>query len=843
MAINRSMYTSDEAYQRALQAQGRLKKPKTEAQLKGEQMYQEAQQSGQVFNQANGGTGQAVATDTGLQLIEGTESKMKPGDTRMAPGYISDSEIPTSSYEEIGAAQQEADYQTTREAMDALGLGDSPSDYEQYLKAQVESKKMKDESERLALEAQRKDLQTAAGSITAQSDAQQAMTASAIGGPQANSGLRQGWQQAASKQLERLKLDEKQLAIYDEQLKNAQLAGDMELVKQIQLEKDAYTNQARQNEAQYVQALGDYERNKAAITQAGIASFQSLVESGVELDYNTVAGLASQYGLPTDTLMGYYQGAQNIRNDKTLDLAGKELALAQLNQDLQDQMTGMDTQAAKNIKAYVTLVQSGASEDVIAAFKQAAGITDYNDPFTQAELRARTLQNEIAQYEKDNLGKPPPAGSAERLDYDYKQAQLLQLKYEINDLYGNPSGTLTPEQVSEIFTIVPTGKYANGSQFHQGEAGWELGTNTWECAEAYNQITDGPKAGSTYLEKMGITTPGLQTPQVGFGLVLPMGETTGHIETVISVDSVNGTFQTVSWNRNLDGKQTVETYSIDDLKAKEGWGFIESTLKPEYSKMLSQDGGSAVPYSYGYFYQQAIQDNMSPEAAEKYAEEQYSASQSFATIDQANKYYQYTKMLPEENIYKEATANMTDSELEAYADNNGYFVKKLSNYDAKDLLTSQIINEIFTTDEERQLFLAQSRWVGAKLRGESGAAISIGEYLTEAQQFWPQKGDDATQVRIKEQARENILNGLYDITGLHGQKLIDEMIAESQQVGLANETISPEQEAKAEYNSFSEYNDPDFMEGQEAWDSIDVTTTTPSSNTGYSYMEGKTPRR
>lgn len=837
MAINRSMYTSDEAYQRALQAQNKLKKPKTEAQLKGEQMYQEAQQSGQVFNQANGGTGQAVATDTGLQLIEGTESKMKPGDTRMAPGYISDSEIPTSSYEEIGAAQQEADYQTTREAMDALGLGDSPSDYEQYLKAQVESKKMKDESERLALEAQRKDLQTAAGSITAQSDAQQAMAASAIGGPQANTGLRQGWQQAASKQLERLKLDEKQLAIYDEQLKNAQLAGDMELVKQIQLQKDAYTNQAMQNEAQYVQALGDYERNKATITQAGIASFQSLVESGVELDYNTVAGLASQYGLPTDTLMGYYQGAQNIRNDKTLDLAGKELALAQLNQDLQDQMTGMDTQAAKNIKAYVTLVQSGASEDVIAAFKQAAGITDYNDPFTQAELRARTLQNEIAQYEKDNLGKPPPAGSAERLDYDYKQAQLLQLKYEINDLYGNPSGTLTPEQVSEIFTIIPTGKYANGSQFHQGEAGWELGTNTWECAEAYNQITDGPKAGSTYSEKMGITTPGLQTPQVGFGLVLPMGEATGHIETVISVDSVNGTFQTVSWNRNLDGKQTVETYSIDDLKAKEGWGFIESTLKPEY-----QVGGNSTqsdPFTYQSYYNEALEQNMSEEDAKKYAYDKYTESNAPMTDSQMKVYEAYVGGMTEEETYQSILdSGVTEADL---ADGINVLTKNIK---SDETVTADVINSLGVSDEVQRAMMSELAWIEAVLRKKSGAAITAEEYASYGRMYFPRVGDSEDTLNDKNNRRKVQIDSLWGQMGESGKKAYSLTFGpqSSDQIDLASEE-DPYLTDLSTWYADEEENGDIYSYIDEKTNGGGATSTTPTNNSGLSYIEERNPRR
>jgi len=402
--------------------------------------------------------------------------------------------------------------------------------------------------------------------------------------------------------------------------------------------------------------------------------------------------------------------------------------------------------------------------------------------------RAEAVQNELYIY-----------GEKLKMDAAYEDAK------NSSQSLGN-STELTTEQAQQIFQIPGQSRYREAGE--------------WECGEGYNRITDGEKVGSDYSTKMSAVTK-RDAPEVGNGLVLPLtakgqGLTTGHVETVISID--NGLIQTVSWNRRGDGQQTLETYTIEELNDLygENWGFTDSRLKPEYQQSLADmSGESTDKYSYTSFYQQAIADGQSPESAAAFADKQYAASQSFSTIDQANKYYQYAKMIPEEMTYAKVTADMTDAELEAYAENNGYFVKKLQQYDPDDVLTAQIVNELFTTPEERQLFLAQARWVGGKLRGESGAAISIGEYLNEGQQFWPQKGDDAAMIKEKEKARENILDSLYNISGLHGQKLIDEMMSQQE-----TEPQEEEDPLVSEYKSAEVANDPDYEEAKKSWDGV-----------------------
>lgn len=193
--------------------------------------------------------------------------------------------------------------------------------------------------------------------------------------------------------------------------------------------------------------------------------------------------------------------------------------------------------------------------------------------------RAEAVQNELYTY-----------GEKLKMDAAYEAA-----RNSTTELGGN--GQITTSQAQTIFNIVPTGKYSNGSQYHKGEKGWELGTNTWECGEGFNQITDGPRAGSTLAEKLAMRDLSITSPSIGNGLVLPLGEDTGHIETVISNN--NGLIQTVSWNRNLDGQQTIQTYTIDELNSKYGknWGFTNSTLKPEYEAALANASSGVSPDS------------------------------------------------------------------------------------------------------------------------------------------------------------------------------------------------------------------------------------------------------
>ena len=184
-------------------------------------------------------------------------SGVQVGEKRDVPGAISADQMTPTSYEEIGAIQQEQDYQGTKDVADALGLAENaPSDLEAYIKAQVNAKKAQDKSQQLALEGQRMDLRSQAGAVTSQAEAAQAMAASGLNGPQTNDALQQGYADAARRQMSRLKLDDKQLALFDTQLKQAQLEGNLQLAQDIQANKDAYINDAMANDLTILKEAG-----------------------------------------------------------------------------------------------------------------------------------------------------------------------------------------------------------------------------------------------------------------------------------------------------------------------------------------------------------------------------------------------------------------------------------------------------------------------------------------------------------------------------------------------------------------------------------------------------------
>ena len=115
----------------------------------------------------------------------------------------------------------------------------------------------------------------------------------------------------------------------------------------------------------------------------------------------------------------------------------------------------------------------------------------------------------------------------------------------------------------------------------------------WECAEGVNKITDGSFLGSDWSDKTKYITK-RDNPQPGNGLVIPLegsGEN-GHAGAVLEFDPETGVVQTVEWNHNGDGKQTFESYTIDQLNEaySDNWGFTDSTFKDEYQQSLSEVG-------------------------------------------------------------------------------------------------------------------------------------------------------------------------------------------------------------------------------------------------------------
>lgn len=571
---------------------------KKTAKEKGQLLYEEAMKSGRVLNQGvnpltgKKGTGQAIATPTGLQKITKTNAQGLPvGGTRSAPGAITSDQMTPTSYEDIGKIQQENDYQATLDAAQELGLGeDAPTKMDEYIKMKVEAKKRQDASQNLALEGQRMDLRSQGQSIRSQSDYGQAMAASGLNGPQTNTALAGGYQEAAQAQLARLKIDDQRLAMYAEDLKDAQASGDLELAQSIQAERDAYTNQAMANEAAYVSALGDYEKTKAAVTQSNLSSFQALVDEGQELSVEAISGFAGQLGIPFEDAYGYYAGVQSIRDDKTLSLEEKELAIADAKYGLDQKMKGLSTKEAQAVNDYITLVQSGIyTPEQLKAFAISMNIPDENNPVYQADLAVKQAEAKIKTAEANGEILSPQ----DKLDY-YNAIS------ERNAYYGIEGQAYVPTESLEGLNATFDGQkmLITGGQ-----------KKDYQCAEFVNRVwglSSGGSGGfgSSYNEKLGkISVSSSEITDENFsqivkpGMAFIMGASGnasqyGHVGIVTQVFP-DGSFFTAE--TNIAGDVINSSPAVEKLRNyKDVDGFA---VPPSYNVEGSGEAGLADSFS------------------------------------------------------------------------------------------------------------------------------------------------------------------------------------------------------------------------------------------------------
>lgn len=581
---------------------------KKTAKEKGQLLYEEAMKSGRVLNQGvnpltgKKGTGQAIATPTGLQKITKTNAQgLQVGGTRNAPGAIT--ELTPTSYEDIGKIQQENDYQATLDAAQELGLGENaPTKMDEYIKMKVDAKKRQDASQNLALEGQRMDLRSQGQAIRSESDYGQAMAASGLTGPQTNTALAGGYQEAAQAQLARLKIDDQRLAMYAEDLKDAQASGDLELAQSIQAERDAYTNQAMANEAAYVQALGDYEKTKAAVTQSNLSSFQSLVDEGQELSVEAISGFAGQLGIPFEDAYGYYAGLQSIRDDKSLSLEEKDVAIQQAKQDLNDQINGLTTEAAKKVsfldQQTKTWREAGYSTEEIAQLRSdmrsMLGIETMDDPGYQAEVAYKSAQAQIAQNEANGvITSPLDLIDLAQKTYDYYES----IGYDPSIIptggkYGAVSYT-TPDGLTGVRFAVEDGANYDDPTTERDES---------QCGAFVNDVT-GIGMGDDYAtEKMDKVDKSIKVPAAGMVYVQKITggkyAKNGHTGMVEYFNPETSMVGVVSANANGDGAIVREEVPLSAIL--NGGGFA---IPPNYEQ------GGVKQYNDA---QRALMDNLDP---------------------------------------------------------------------------------------------------------------------------------------------------------------------------------------------------------------------------------------
>ena len=754
--------------------------------------------------------GQELATQYGY-----TDAPVEPGTEDVA------------TYAEIGAANTQAEWDATVQAeLDLTGEAKGYTSLEEYLNAQSDQLE-----EDTALQKEQYDLQkTQIGeqaSAARNAQENQVTAASALIGSQegvtstSNLSAYDTAKNAASVQISRLQRDQDMSIKAIEQAKvdlaRAERAGNTELAEKYRSTLLAAESAAQQTETDYVNALtmaSEEERNVQAQQNANLTTFTDLVGNGTELTPDAINNYAETLGLDFKTAYDYYTGAQAIRDDKNLSVEEKEIANATNQKALDDALAGIQTAQAQNIdylnKQTQVWSSQGLSEAEISQnrseLRQMLGIENEDDPGYQAEIAYKLAQTA---YSESNTAVNYQDLLTKQLDYAESMGYTGEA-YIPNSTRDNKYKvtTSTSEDGSTSVQIAD----ANGKPLAVGDYGGQCGTFV---NDLFGQGVFGDDYAADKLSKVDF---GITVPAPGMAIVLPTkgsSAVNGHVVYITGVDSVN---QQVNYmDSNGDGKS--EKVGIGSMTFQELGQLITSKtggLVVNNNASVQGGSGESDPYTYGSYYNQAINElGLPEEEAAKWAADITTqiATGQFKNEAQSKDFKAYTNMIPEGAYYAEATKDMSDSELESYADNAGYLNEKIVNLDGEAELTASLINQYVTDPVARQLVYAEQRWLAGKLRGDSGAAISVAEYLSTGSQFWPRKGDDATTIKAKQKARENNEKSYYSTMGPVGQAIYGKDQA-AIEAGNAEATAAQEA-AKAdqdEYDALEVQNDPDYQE-------------------------------
>lgn len=381
-------------------------------------------------------------------------------------------------------------------------------------------------------------------------DIQQASTNYQAAKAQRDAALAKAQQARANGQLDTAKFWEGQIAsqeaAMERERQNAESLSQNALSQSLEFSR----------EARYAQQQG-FTQGKEMLDFA--------VSNGVPLSTSQTIEIAKKMGLQPQDVATYNEEITRIQNMKGVDDATKQIAMEQAAITLQRIKTGRDDEKVRTIDTLMEMYRSGTDPKLISAFKNLAGITDYDDPMTQAELEATRLGNEIQR--KQMNGEPVSASEFMELQKYLDERNAILNGGSVGSALI-PSGSLEGIQVGfqngELQVNCPP-----GARFQCGEfvnRAWGL------SAGGSNGM------GSTIKEKKGLVDKrgfksGDGSVVPGMAFVMEAGAT-GHTGLVKTVPDAQGFFKTVEFNANPKSERTAETMSEQIRNVRDVYGFV-----------------------------------------------------------------------------------------------------------------------------------------------------------------------------------------------------------------------------------------------------------------------------
>jgi hypothetical protein len=533
-----------------------------------------------------------------------------------------------------------------------------------------------------------------------------------------------------------------------------------------------------------------------------------LVKQGVTMTPEMMMNFAQQSGLPMESLYSFNTQAQQVMNDKSLDQATKAAELQKLTNELDREGRGIVNADLERLDYIEGLYQQGASQEEISRAKKALGMDDEDDPMYQAELMLKRSEAEIKRKQA--------AGLPVTMDDKLKQLEAKEKIAAMNGYaeYGIGDAYVPNQSLNGITATFEDGKLkiACDDPMQCGEfvnRTWGLGSG------GSGGFGDSKEQKMKLVESRGISTGSIvdfaSQIKPGMAFVTDQGAN-GHVGIVTQVFP-DGTYTTYEANIGDNNPATPDPPQENSRSIKDGdlQGFVYppkgkfeevgktggDTLYSQFEKM-ARDAGLTSPTEIKKFADQRLADSFKPptEAQGKALKALYTATN-------------------ESENYQEAMKGVDPVDL---SNSVGVIARELGNSEEK--LTSQLVNQYVDDPKVRNLINSELRWVAAVLREESGAAISASEYLTKGSQFFPRKGDDASEIERKRRAREVEERGLKAKIGAAGDRAFQEELKIREEA----KKNAPKQENPFVNFLSSFIGQPEISDDQDEFSAIDMTT-------------------
>lgn len=165
------------------------------------------------------------------------------------------------------------------------------------------------------------------------------------------------------------------------------------------------------------------------------------INNGQPIDWPTAQKLASQTGLPAQSIMDLNTRAVQIAQDHTLTTDEQKAKTQELQLDAQNQLNGIYTNDQKAWKTYQDMKNKGMDADTLQNFVTASHLDISQNPEYLAKTQQAQAQATIDSINAKYQGGNPPPNSPDSFALEKAKAEAGLATYNLNVLNGGSTTT------------------------------------------------------------------------------------------------------------------------------------------------------------------------------------------------------------------------------------------------------------------------------------------------------------------------------------------------------------------------------------------------------------------